>query len=184
MKSNSLKTWWRVNGFKVIHAKPKPAQETKRFLRQFLRPEENPRFFYTDNSLEFIKACEGLNWNHGRSTPHRSETNGIVERAARRVKEGTSSALVQSGLQESWWGEAMERDCCLRLVQDLHADGQTPCERRFNSPVEEPIIPFGAAVQFLSYICRRPSSSASARLKNPSFNFHGIRLERERKLDG
>ena len=160
------------------------ALETQRILKQFLRPEENPRFFYTVNSLEFIKACEGLNWNHGRSTPHRSETNGIVERAARRVKEGTSSALVQSGLQESWWAEALERDSYLRNLQDLQADGQTPHERRFNSPVDKPIIPFGAAVQFLSKICRRPSSSASARHKNPSFNFHGIRLERGPKLDG
>ena len=29
------------------------------------------------------------------STPHRSETNGIAERAVRRVKEGTSSVLLQ-----------------------------------------------------------------------------------------
>ena len=32
-----------------------------------------------------------------RLTPHRSETNGIAERAVRRVKEGTSAVLLQSG---------------------------------------------------------------------------------------
>ena len=32
------------------------------------------------------------------STPHRSESNGIVESAVRRVKEGTSAVLLQSGL--------------------------------------------------------------------------------------
>ena len=39
-----------------------------------------------------------------RRTPHRSETNGIAERAVRRVKGGTSAVLLQSGLNESWWG--------------------------------------------------------------------------------
>ena len=37
--------------------------------------------------------------------------------------------------------------CYLRNVQDLLADGQTPCERRFNSPCEGPIIPLGAGTQ-------------------------------------
>ena len=52
------------------------------------------------NSLEFGKACEDLAWNHCTSTPHRSETNEIAERAVRRVKEGTSAVLSQSGLDE------------------------------------------------------------------------------------
>ena len=37
-------------------------------------------------------------WNHRTSTPHRSETNGIAERVVRRIKEGTSAVLLQSGL--------------------------------------------------------------------------------------
>ena len=45
-----------------------------------------------------------LSWNHCTSTPHRSETNGIAERAVRRLKEDTSAVLLQSGLNESWWG--------------------------------------------------------------------------------
>ena len=35
----------------------------------------------------FGKSCEEQSWNHCASTPHRSETNGIAERAVRRVKE-------------------------------------------------------------------------------------------------
>ena len=98
--------------------KTESAQDTQRGLRTFSLPEENPRSIYTDNSLDYIKACEGLNWNHERSTPHRSETNGIAERAARQVNEGISSVLVQSGLQESWWAEAMECTCYLRHWPD------------------------------------------------------------------
>ena len=71
-----------------------------------------------NNSLEFDKACEDLSWNHCTSTPHRPETNGIAERAVRRVKEGTSAVLLQSGLDENWWA-AMECSTYLRNVQDL-----------------------------------------------------------------
>ena len=53
-----------------------------------------PKVSYTDKSFEFGKACEDLAWNHCTSTPHRSETNGIAQRAVRRVKEGTSAVLL------------------------------------------------------------------------------------------
>ena len=78
--------------------KTKTSQETQRSLQKFLEPNRKPEVIYTDNSLEFGKACEDLSWNHCTSIPHRSETNGIAERAVRRVKEGTSAVLLQSGL--------------------------------------------------------------------------------------
>ena len=67
-----------------------------------------PKVINTDNSLELGKTCEDLSWNHCTSTPHRSETNGIAERAVRRVKEGTSAVLLRSGLDEKWWADSME----------------------------------------------------------------------------
>ena len=53
------------------------------------------------NLWNISKTCEGLNWNHERSTSRSSEANGIAERVVRRVKEGTTPVLVQSGFQES-----------------------------------------------------------------------------------
>ena len=99
-----------------------------------MEPDRKPKVIYTDNSLEFGKACEDLSWNHCSSTPHRSETNGIAERAVRRVKEGTSAVLLQSGLDENWWADAMECYTYLRNVQDLLSDGKTPYERRSGEP--------------------------------------------------
>ena len=104
----------------------KTSQETQRSLQKFLEPERKPKVIYTDNSLEFGKACEDLSWNHCTSTPHRSETNGIAESAVRRVKEGTSDVLLQSGLNESWWADSMECYTYLRNVTDLLSDGKTP----------------------------------------------------------
>ena len=89
-----LATQW----IQVYPCENKTSQETQRSLQKFLEPEWKPKVIYTDNSLEFGKDCEHLSWNHCTSTPHRSETNGIAERAARRVKEGTSAVLLQAGL--------------------------------------------------------------------------------------
>ena len=128
--------------------KTKTSQETQRSLQKFLEPERKPKVIYTDNSLEFGKACEDLSWNHCTSTPHRSETNGIAERAVRRVKEGTYAVLLQSGLNESWLADSMECYTYLRNVTDLLSDGKTPYERRSGQPFKGPIIPFGSLVEY------------------------------------
>ena len=126
----------------------KTSQETQRCLQKFLEPDRKPKVIYTDNSLEFGKACEDLSWNHCTSTPHRSETHGIAERAVRRVKEGTSAVLLQSGLDENWCADRMESFTHLRNIQGLLSDGKTPYERRFGKPYKGPIIPFGSLVEY------------------------------------
>ena len=98
--------------------------------------------------MKFGKVCEDLSWNHCTSTPHRWETNGIAEKAVRRVKEGTSAVLLQSGLNESWWADSMECYTYLRNVTDLLSDGKAPYERRFGQPCKGPFIPFGSLVEY------------------------------------
>ena len=88
------------------------------------------------------------------------KTSGIAERAVRRVKEGTSSVLVQSGLQVSWWAVAMECCCYLRNVQALIADGQTLCERRFQFTSRWADHSIWSMIKLLSNVIRRPRSSA------------------------
>ena len=148
-----LATQW----IQAYPCKNKTSQETQRSLQKFLEPERKPKVIYTDNSLEFGKACEDLSWNHCTSTPHRSETNGIAERAVRRVKEGTSAVLLQSGLNESWWADSMECYTYLRNVRDLLSDGKTPYERRFGQPFKGPIIPFGSLVEYHPIIAKDQS---------------------------
>ena len=139
-----LATQW----IQAYPCKTKTSQETQRSLQKFLEPDRKPEVIYTDNSLEFGKACEDLSWNHCTSTPDRSETNGIAERAVRRVKEGTSAVLLQSGLIESWWSDSTECYTFLRNIQDLLSDGKTPYERRFGEPLKGPIIPSGSLVEY------------------------------------
>ena len=139
-----LATQW----IQSYRCKTNTSQETQKSLQKFLELNRKSEVIYTDISLEFGKTCEDLSWNHCTSTPHRSETNGIADRAVRRVKEGTSAVLLQSGLNESWWADSMECYTYLRNVADLLSDGKTLCERRFGQPFKGPIIPFGSLVEY------------------------------------
>ena len=147
--------------------KTKTSQETQRSLQKFLEPNRKSKVIYTDNSLEFGEACEDLSWNHCTSTPHRSETNGTAERAVRRVKQGTSAVLLQSGLDEKWWADSMECYTFLRNIQDLLCDGKTPHERRFGTPNKQPIIPFGSLVEKTLFL--RKTSLESINLDRKSY---------------
>ena len=90
--------------------------------------------------------------------------------------------LVQSGLQESWWAEAMECYCYLRNVQDMLAGGQTLYERRFSSPLEWPIIQFRAEVNFFPISSNTMVECISSAQKF-SLEDYWIRLERGEELD-
>ena len=122
-----------------------------------LEPDRKPKVIEADNSLEFGKACEVLSWNHCTSTPLRSETNGIAERAVRRVKEGTSAVLLQSGLDENWSADSMECYTYLPNVTDLLSDGKTPYESRFGEPFKGQIIPFGSLVEYHPFTAKDQS---------------------------
>ena len=78
----------------------KTSQEIEWSLQTFLEATGKPKVIYTDNSLEFGNACEDLSGNHCTTTPQRSETNGNAERAVRKIKEGTSAILLQSGMAQ------------------------------------------------------------------------------------
>ena len=79
-----MQSWcrtWPPNGSRRTRAKQKLLRKHKGARKSSWNPKRKPKVIYTDNSLEFGKACEDLSWNHCTSTPHRSETNGIAERA-------------------------------------------------------------------------------------------------------
>ena len=100
-----------------------------------------------------------------RTTPHGSETNGIAERAAGRVTEGTSSILGQSGPQRSWWAEAVECYCRLPNLQEWTSVHFT--------------------IRWANHsICNRCKNLFNI-IKRPTFpgNIQWIRIERVEKLD-
>ena len=137
-----------VQNLATYPCKTKTSQETKGACKSSWSRKGSLKSFTLTIPWNFGKACEDLSWNHCTSTPHSSETNWIAERAVRRVKEGTSAVLLQSGLDEKWWSDSMECYTYLRNIQDLLSDGKTPYERRFGEPFKGPIIPFGSLVEY------------------------------------
>ena len=126
----------------------KSANETekKAYLNSWSRRTDRQLFIQTTwwNLEKHVKICHGITALQHLIDPRQ---NGIAERAVRRVKEGTSAVLPQSGLDERWWSYSMECYCYLRSVQDLLPDGKTPYKWRFGEPLKGPIIPFGAVVE-------------------------------------
>ena len=85
------------------------------------------------------------------------KTNGIAERAVRRVKKRYICSIVAIRSGENWWADSMECFTYLRNIQDLLSDGKTPYERRFGKPLKGPIIPFGSLVEYHPFTARDQS---------------------------
>ena len=96
----------------------KTAIESSRDLLHFVGPDRKVGLLCTDGSGELESAANTLAYPHGVATPHRPRTNGVAERAVRRVKEGTRCLLHASGLDHEWWAEAMTAYCALRNLAD------------------------------------------------------------------
>ena len=171
----------------VVSVQNKNFSGTQKSLQKFLEPDRKPEVICTDNSLEFGKACEDLSWNHCTSTPHRSETNGVAERAVRRVKEGTSAVLLQSGLDEHWWAVSMECYTCLRnvkiscLMGRLHMRdvlGNHLMDRSFR------LARWSNTTPFLPKTCRDCISSTRKSYQENSSVMYFTRVNLERKSHG
>ena len=130
-------SWFKImplDGFNHIRAKQRLLRRRKRIYRSFSSRQKSQKsktltiHWIWANLVKIYHGITEL------QQPHRSETNGSAERAVRRVKEGSSAVLLQSGLDEKWWAEFVECCCFLRNVQDLLADGKTPYERRYGEP--------------------------------------------------
>ena len=110
-------------------------------MSKFLEPSHKPKVFCTHNSMDFGR-------DHRASTPHRSETIGIAERAVRGVTSSTSAVLLQSRLDEKWRSASVDCYCHRRHVQDLLTDGKTPYETQFGEKFKGATCPSRAMVEY------------------------------------
>ena len=139
--------------------KTKTSQETQRCLQKFLEPTRKPKVIYTDNFLEFGKACEDLSWNHCHSLS-RPDCNNTADVPSFTLRAALSAIPFVSDLcGVDAWVDSMECYCYLRNIQDLLSDGKTPYERRFGMPFNGPVLPFGAMVE-----CHTTSAKDTSRL--------------------
>ena len=106
----------------------KTAEGAMRALNEFVHPSEVVQSFYSDGAPELAKAARDLGWRHATSTPGRPETNGVAERAVRKVLEGARTALEHAGLPPKWWPYAARHFCLASNVETV--DGYSAWGRR------------------------------------------------------
>ena len=105
----------------AIAANGNTQEESRRIMRKLI-PKERVSLFYSDNAQELTNAAEELDWLNTTSTPKRSETNGVGERANRRINEGLRACSIQSGLGQEWFAELATCFTCLRNFGDTIAE--------------------------------------------------------------
>ena len=94
----------------------KDTPDAKAAMKEFMGRDEL-QSFYSDNSPELRKLALENGWQHSTSTPGRPETNGVAERAVRKVVEGTRTALEHAGLPPKWWCYAGRHFCLASNIQ-------------------------------------------------------------------
>ena len=138
---------WQRSGSSPTHAKQKLPRKPRRAYRTSWSRQGNQKSItltIPEKLASLVKNCPGIVVRQHHTD--RKLLGLLREIAVRRVKEGTSAVLLQSGLDEKWLADSMECFCYLRNIQDLLSDGKAPYERRFGMPFNGPVIPFGAKV--------------------------------------
>ncbi len=113
--------------------------------------------FHSDNAPELIAAARRLGWRRTTSAPGTPQTNGIAERMVRKVKEGTRAALIQSGLDPSWWRFASRHYTLCRNI--VVRDGDSCYHRRRKKGHFNGLhVPYGALVEYMPQPESRPAT--------------------------
>ena len=139
---------WQHSGYNQTRVKQKLFRRPRRACKSSWSRRGNPKSLTLTIPWNLASLARNYPGIILTSTPRRSETNGIAERAVRRIKEGTSAEQFQSGLGSEWWTDSMKCYCHMRNIQDLLSDGKTSYERRFGMPFNGPVIPYGAKVEY------------------------------------
>jgi transposase InsO family protein len=78
-------------------SKRKSAEDVMEAVNNFKGASTIKRW-YSDGAPELHTVCRKLGIRHDKSDPHRSETNGVIERTNRTIIEGARCLLYQSGM--------------------------------------------------------------------------------------
>ena len=111
---------------------------------------------HSDIAKELKAAAEQELMVHLTPTPHRPESNGVVERFSQLIVGGARCLLFQSGLPGRYWHYACRAFLLARNACAKGKDGRTAWDRRFGKEFHSKLIPFGSKV-----IRRRPKHDAA-----------------------
>ena len=124
-------------------------EESRRAFQLFAGPTAKVDLLYSDGAPELEAAADALGWLHDQSTPDRKQTNGVAERAVKRVLEGSRTSLYQSGLDYCWWPSASRVFCALRCFSDTDGpDGKSAHELPHEEVFSGLLVLCGAEVDY------------------------------------
>ena len=119
-------------------------------MMEFMGPNKRDQVhsFRPDNAGELIKAAKSLGWLIESSTPHRSTSNAIAERAVRRVLDGARTLQFHGGMPRIWWPYAAKHYCWLHNVMPRKGR-PSPYFLRHKHNFKGILIPFAALVEYI-----------------------------------
>ena len=158
-----MQSWcrtWPPNGSSRIRAKPKLLRKHKGACKSSCQigSLKSLKLTIPWNLAKLVKIFPGI-------IARRHHTDRKQLGSVRRVKEGTSAMLLQSGLGNEWWADSVE---CYTFL--------TPYERRFGEPFKETIIPFGSLVEYYPISAKDQSRIHQFGKKVLPGLFHGCAL--------
>ena len=139
----------------LIVVRSKNVNDTIMAFREFYG-EDPFYYFHSDNAKELKAAAEQELMVHLTSTPHRPESNGVVERFNQLIVDGARCLLLQSGLPGRFWHYACRAFLLARNARVKGKDERTPWNRRFGREFHGKVLPFGCRVLY-----RRPRHDAA-----------------------
>ena len=139
---------WPPNGSNHIRAKQKLLRKHKGACKSSWGRIGSLKSIYTNNSLEFGKACEDLSWNHCTSAPHRSETNGDCWESSAQSERRYLCSIV--AIRSGW--KLVGRFFGMFYLSAKHLRSlvwwENPIRKTFWKTIKGPIIPFGSLVEY------------------------------------
>ena len=129
--------------------KSKSGLDSLEAAERYYGPGVVPQLVYTDGAPELEWCMKQMGAKHDTCTPHVPQSNGLAEGAVRKVKEGTSCVLAQSGLALGFWSYAMLAFCFNRNITDVLSHGFTAYQLRFGE-FKGLRVPFGALIDYMS----------------------------------
>ena len=193
MRKVSLETitgtlsWYKIlplSGFNLIRAKQKSAHETEKKLIQnsWNRRKHQKLWKRTTrwNLGKHVRFCHGITELQHLIDPRQMAWLKEPSDEWRKVRQ---QYCYSQDWMKRWKSDSIECRGNLRNVQDLQADGKTPCERRFGEPLKGPIITFGALVDFHAVFTARSVKNSSIWQESTTWNLSWLWADRRENLE-
>ena len=110
-----------------IDGYPSPSRTSEAIqnhLSHFIGRLESCDLLCFDNAKEYIAAAEALKIRYQTRDKNRPASNGVAERAVRRLLEGSRTVLYDSGLPHCYWSEAVKTYYANRKFHDVIRDAK------------------------------------------------------------